>query len=803
MYAGSGVLIENGYIVTNAHVVWPFNNVGVIFPDGTTMANVPVDSIDLVGDLALLGPVSVNIPPITLVPREDLEIGSEVFLIGYPIETDAFPKPTITRGILSRVREWERIQFTYFQTDAAIAGGQSGGVLTTTHGEVVGISSMATAGENFAFVVSAKDIIGRLEKMISGIDVDGLDRKNLIYGESSTIHEFTLENIWATGVLIALSDSDADIDLKAQSELDVTMYVLNQYGDSVSSVNDHKEGKTEILQVKTQPGFSYVMVDSKTVKSGTVKLECNRPLALIYDPDDAKELYVGNSYNANIDFPLDFDWFLIELTDGQRITIEIESVAIDPIVYIDLPNASTAVEDLDSGGGIHGVNSRLIFRATTSGEHLIVVSDTSGYWTGGYIIDISEASTDVVARTFRSDEESPVATTIMPEPHIQEKIIDPVSVELWNKYFSFVPEGWIEDTQFFKQNMGFSDFILQFGGGRPSGFGYDPNVTVLAFPLPKNSASKQMIDQMINEMKDMFTGARIVSREVVTVDSVPGERIDMIVDIHQAPVRFTQIYLQVENQMWVLQCASSILNEESELCLDILKSFHIPVDAGIGVESFDTAMVSSGFYHRILDFYEAGEKKKAEEQLELYIQFAESLSEDDSGYVETVGSVGSLCSMLGNYTKAIDYLGRAVSALESSGRNYQLGMALNELAWTYYLSGQYAEGEPLGRRSVSIYTEVYGDEYPGTMGARHTMAMLLVGLEQYEEAEILLRKVLSFNDYENDLEKLAGYLTDLMTLLKRAGKYEEAQEIEERLSVIDIPPPDWATVDGKLPAEDR
>ena len=72
-----------------------------------------------------------------------VRIGSDLFLIGYPAELEDFPQPTITRGILSRLREWESIGITYLQTDASIAGGQSGGVLVSQHGEVVGISGFA------------------------------------------------------------------------------------------------------------------------------------------------------------------------------------------------------------------------------------------------------------------------------------------------------------------------------------------------------------------------------------------------------------------------------------------------------------------------------------------------------------------------------------------------------------------------------------------------------------------------------------------------------------------------------------
>ena len=102
----SGVLIEGGYVVTNYHVVWPYEAVWVVFPDGTELENVPVVGWDPMTDLAVLGPVNVSAPPLSLEDGEDTAFGSELLLVGYPAEVDLFPQPTITRGILSRLREW-------------------------------------------------------------------------------------------------------------------------------------------------------------------------------------------------------------------------------------------------------------------------------------------------------------------------------------------------------------------------------------------------------------------------------------------------------------------------------------------------------------------------------------------------------------------------------------------------------------------------------------------------------------------------------------------------------------------------
>ena len=118
-------------MVTNHHVVWPDDMVWVVFPDGTELW-VPVVGWDPFADLAVVGPVSASAEPLTLADGEGMSPGSTVFLVGYPAETDLFPQASITEGIVSRFREWDLAGLTLFQTDAAIAGGQSGGALVNT-----------------------------------------------------------------------------------------------------------------------------------------------------------------------------------------------------------------------------------------------------------------------------------------------------------------------------------------------------------------------------------------------------------------------------------------------------------------------------------------------------------------------------------------------------------------------------------------------------------------------------------------------------------------------------------------------
>ena len=86
----------------------------IVFPDGSQHLVAPVVGWDLIADLALVGPIETQTEPVPLVDAAELPIGSDVYLIGYPAEEEAFPQPAMTNGILSRLRNWETIDYTFF-----------------------------------------------------------------------------------------------------------------------------------------------------------------------------------------------------------------------------------------------------------------------------------------------------------------------------------------------------------------------------------------------------------------------------------------------------------------------------------------------------------------------------------------------------------------------------------------------------------------------------------------------------------------------------------------------------------------
>ncbi|HMK26151.1 MAG TPA: trypsin-like peptidase domain-containing protein [Chitinophagaceae bacterium] len=155
---GSGFIIsENGYILTNNHVINSAEKIEVVFDNGFSFEAKLVRSNED-ADVALLKISGSGFKPLTLNGTDDLSsTGTEVIAIGTPENIKL--GQTVTKGIISGKREFD--EKVYLQTDVAINSGNSGGpLINTTTGEVIGIvaakiKAKGVEGLGFAIPISA------------------------------------------------------------------------------------------------------------------------------------------------------------------------------------------------------------------------------------------------------------------------------------------------------------------------------------------------------------------------------------------------------------------------------------------------------------------------------------------------------------------------------------------------------------------------------------------------------------------------------------------------------------------------
>ena len=186
--AGSGVIVdaENGYILTNHHVVGEADNIQVGLIDGRTLDAEVVGS-DAATDIALIKVEGDNLTEMPIGDSNTVRVGDFVIAIGNPYGLTH----TVTSGIVSALGRTGINREGYedfIQTDASINPGNSGGALVNMSGELIGINSMifsrsgGNIGIGFAVPTEIASSImgqiidfGEIRRGLLGVNIQDID----------------------------------------------------------------------------------------------------------------------------------------------------------------------------------------------------------------------------------------------------------------------------------------------------------------------------------------------------------------------------------------------------------------------------------------------------------------------------------------------------------------------------------------------------------------------------------------------------------------------------------------------------
>lgn len=174
---GSGVIYrEDGYVVTNNHVVEGATEVNVAFADGSVEEGEVVGT-DPYTDLAVVKVDRENLPAANFVEELELRLGELAVAVGSPSGFQS----TVTSGVISGLNREVPAELTggrqesslvdLIQTDAAISPGNSGGALANASGEVVGINVAylppgQTGAVNIGFAIPSTTVISVADQLI-------------------------------------------------------------------------------------------------------------------------------------------------------------------------------------------------------------------------------------------------------------------------------------------------------------------------------------------------------------------------------------------------------------------------------------------------------------------------------------------------------------------------------------------------------------------------------------------------------------------------------------------------------------
>ncbi len=215
--SGSGfVFSEDGYILTNAHVIQNAETISVQLHNGSRF-QAELIGMDEITDIALLRIPANNLKPVVLSQKvSDIKVGQTVLGIGSPYSFEY----SVTSGIISYLGRTlggsglESSAASYIQTDMLINPGNSGGPIVNGDGEVIGMSSRifsttgASIGISFAIPVN---IIDQIVKRL--IQAEGSLNKS--FGMLTTsikpeqIHNYGLQRNLGALVTLVYPDSPA------------------------------------------------------------------------------------------------------------------------------------------------------------------------------------------------------------------------------------------------------------------------------------------------------------------------------------------------------------------------------------------------------------------------------------------------------------------------------------------------------------------------------------------------------------------------------------------------------------------
>ena len=198
--AGSGfILTDDGYIITNYHVIEGANTVTVSTYDGTQY-DAKIIGYDESNDVAVLKVEAQGLTPVVIGSSSKLNVGDNVVAIGNPLGELTF---SLTAGAVSALNRDVTMSSgstqELIQTDCAINSGNSGGALFNMYGEVVGITNAKYSGssgsgasiDNIGFAIPMDDVYniitsiiekGYIEKPYIGVSVISVSDETQKYG---------------------------------------------------------------------------------------------------------------------------------------------------------------------------------------------------------------------------------------------------------------------------------------------------------------------------------------------------------------------------------------------------------------------------------------------------------------------------------------------------------------------------------------------------------------------------------------------------------------------------------------------
>ena len=140
-----------------------------------------------------------------------------------------------------------------------------------------------------------------------------------------------------------------------------------------------------------EDGLHFLQIESASLDPSTFDVYSNVRLRHFEDPDDDLQLALGESYIGYVDFVDDWDWYALDLNAGDTVTITASSLHVD--TWLAVLHSEGFETDDDSGGGLHGTDSRLEYTAANTERLYVAVTSLTGLDIGEYGLLVQRSAT--------------------------------------------------------------------------------------------------------------------------------------------------------------------------------------------------------------------------------------------------------------------------------------------------------------------------------------------------------------------------------------------------------------------------
>lgn len=376
--SGSGFLVDGNYIVTAAHVVWGLPGIDVLYDDGTLHENVPIAGYDYFTDLAFLGPVDISAPTLEFAEFDSLTLEDTALIVGDPIGPGGI---SVSEGNFYSTLDWPEANATIVYASAESKSGMSGGPITNGSGEVIGVL-VRRRGEEFSWGPSSATVKDRLEKLTRGEDITILGNRELPDArEGSREFEIVLRDRWDTAPFVAVG-SNHTLEFDSYRDVEYGFFDIDGTGAFSPSFRSAQDRLTDQCCL-TGPGFVEVRQPFDIERYLTLRSEA--PLIRRDDPDDGRQLQIGDTIVGAIDTPADIDRYTIQLSRHKGIAVQVNAL-----------NRMTVTIDYPDAAPYEIVSEQLYFseieyRPPRDGEYTIAVQKSKESFSApiGYILTVS------------------------------------------------------------------------------------------------------------------------------------------------------------------------------------------------------------------------------------------------------------------------------------------------------------------------------------------------------------------------------------------------------------------------------